>query len=201
MPPGRPLILTVAVAVAVAVAVGAAAIGGCGGASVPASTSTSTTSARPATPAVPPPRIASPRRPRERRPAAAPVGRPQDVHAGGSALSVTVTAIHDPLRDSGAAVVPGTHAVGVQVTIANQAGATYNSTASGDWSLDTSRGPAAPLFIRQGVCQTPDADFESLISPGEVRSGCVGFAAPNGSRVLAVRFSPHAHPPGTVTWR
>jgi hypothetical protein len=129
------------------------------------------------------------------------VGHAQRAQAGGSTLSVTVTAIQDPLRGSGAALVPGSHAVGVQVTIANDAGATYDSTASGDWSLDTTSGPATPLFIRHGACETPLADFESLISVGEVRSGCVGFAAPDGARILAVRFSPHSRPPGTVTWR
>jgi hypothetical protein len=114
---------------------------------------------------------------------------------------VTVSGVLDPLHDSGAAPVPGTRAAGVMVTIHNVAGATYDSTASGDVSVLTTAGPASPLFIRQGICQTQLTDFESLIGVGEVRSGCVGFAIEHRAHIVSVRFSPHSRLPGTVAWR
>jgi hypothetical protein len=129
------------------------------------------------------------------------VGATQQVNAGSSTLSVTVTRVLDPLTASGAALLPGTRAVGVMVVIRDERGATYDSTASGDWSVISSRGAASPLFIKQGVCQTPLTDFESLIGVGEERSGCVGFSVPRGAPILAVRFSPHARTPGSVAWR
>lgn len=106
----------------------------------------------------------------------------------------------DPLTGSGAALLPGTRAVGVLVTIRAVSG-TYDSTASGDWSVLSTRGMAAPLFVKQGECQTPLVDFESEIGAGEERSGCVGFSVPARARIVAVRFSPHSRAPGTVTWR
>ena len=114
---------------------------------------------------------------------------------------MTVTRILDPLRHSGAALPPGTRAVGVALAIANERGETYDSTASGDVSIVTSSGLAAPLFIKGGVCETPLTDFESLIGVGETRAGCVGFAVPRSAGIVAVRFSPHSRRPGSVTWR
>ena len=131
---------------------------------------------------------------------AAPVGRAQRVHAGSSTLSVTVSKVYGSLSGTGAALLPGTHAAGVQLTIRNEAGATYDSTASGDVSVITSSGAAAPLLIRQGVCQTQLTDFESLIGVGETRTGCVGFTVPHGATVVGVRFSPHSRGPGSVAW-
>jgi len=125
----------------------------------------------------------------------------QRVNAGTSTLSVSVTKVLDPLRDTGAALIPGTRAIGVMVTIRNDAGATYDSTASGDLSVITSAGAASPLFIKEGVCQTPLTDFESLISVGETHIGCVGFSVAHGARVVSVRFSPHSRAPGSVIWR
>ena len=114
---------------------------------------------------------------------------------------MTVTQVYGSLSDTGAALLPGSHAAGVELTIHNDAGATYDSTASGDVSVITSSGAAAPLFIRQGVCQTQLTDFESLVGVGETRTGCVGFTIPHGARVVGVRFSPHSRAPGSVTWR
>lgn len=99
------------------------------------------------------------------------------------------------------ALPPGTRAVGVMLTIHNVGGGTYDSTASGDVSLLTSRGPAAPLFVRTGRCATPLTDFESLIGGGETRHGCVGFSVAGHARVTGVRFSPHSRAPGSVAWR
>jgi hypothetical protein len=132
---------------------------------------------------------------------AVPIGRAQRVHAGSSTLSVTVSRVYGSLSGTGAALLPGTHAAGVQLTIRNEAGATYDSTASGDVSVITSSGAAAPLFIKQGVCQTQLTDFESLIGVGETRTGCVGFTVAHGARVVGVRFSPHSRAPGSVAWR
>jgi len=178
-----------------------AIVAGCGSASR-VTTSRSVTSSTTATissttsSASPPRHRSGPPVPR----GAAPLGHARQVHAGGSVLTVTVSRVYGRLADTGSALVPGTHAAGVTLTIFNAAGATYDSTASGDVSLQTSTGMAAPLFIRHGVCQTPLVDFESLIEKGETRSGCVGFTVTRGARLIAVRFSPHSRPAGSVTW-
>lgn len=175
-------------------------VSGCGGTA--ASSSTQRTAASQTTAASTSARtLARPGRRHRPRPRGAPLGSTQRVNAGTSTLSVSVTKVLDPLKDSGAALIAGTRAVGVMVTIRNDAGATYDSTASGDLSVVTSAGAASPLFIKQGVCQTPLTDFESLISVGEVHAGCVGFSVPRGARVVTVRFSPHSRAPGSVIWR
>ncbi|MGH2913638.1 MAG: hypothetical protein ACRDMX_01495 [Solirubrobacteraceae bacterium] len=135
------------------------------------------------------------------RPRGARVGATQRVHAGGSTLSVTVSRVLDPLRGSGARLLRGMRAIGVLVSIADDSGATYDSTASGDWSLITTAGPATPLLIKRGPCQTQLVDFESLIGAGETRGGCVAFSAPSRADVLQVRFSPHSRARGRVAWR
>jgi hypothetical protein len=129
------------------------------------------------------------------------VGTALRVHAGTSTLLVTVTRVLDPLTGTGSALLPGHRATGVEVTIRVVAGATYDSTASGDWSILTTAGLASPLFVKQGVCETPLADFESLIGVGEPRDGCVAFSVPRHARILSVRFSPHSRARGTVAWR
>jgi hypothetical protein len=181
----------------------AAALTGCGGGASTttsrsgSSTGTTTTTTRTTKRA----RRHKPRRAGRVPAHAAPVGRAQRVHAGGSTLSVTVSKVYGSLSGTGAALLPGTHAAGVLLTIRNEAGATYDSTASGDVSVITSSGAAAPLFIKQGVCQTQLTDFESLIGAGETRTGCVGFTVPHGARIVGVRFSPHSRAPGSVAWR
>jgi hypothetical protein len=179
----------------------AAALTGCGGGA-------STTSSHGGSPTTTTTKRTTTRAPRRkphragRVPAGAvPVGRAQRVHAGSSTLSVTVSKLYGSLSGTGAALLPGTHAAGVQLTIRNDAGATYDSTASGDVSVITSSGAAAPLFIKQGVCETQLTDFESLIGVGETRTGCVGFTVPHGALVVGVRFSPHSRAPGSVAWR
>ncbi len=177
-----------------------AAAAGCG-ASAPGSSTTSATTTSSHVAGHPGSRQAPSRRRRPARPRGAPVGTTRRVDAGTSVLSVTVSKVLNPLRGSGAAVIPGTHAVGVMVSVRDDSGATYDSTASGDLSVLTSAGAAAPLFIRRGVCETQLADFESLIGVGETRAGCVGFSVGRGARILAVRFSPHSRAPGSVAWR
>ena len=129
------------------------------------------------------------------------MGAALTVHAGSSTLRVTVTRVLDPLTGTGSSILPGQRATGVQVAIEGVAGATYDSTASGDWSILSTAGLASPLFIKQGVCATPLADFESLIGVGETRDGCVAFSVPRHARILSVRFSPHSRARGTVAWR
>jgi hypothetical protein len=184
----------------IAIALGliaAGAVAGCGGSTTTTAAAHSTSSTQP-TRRRPKNSTARPRADRRRLP---PVGMTQRVKAGDSTLSVTVTKVIDPLLDSGAALLPGTRAAGVVLSIRDDGGATYDSTASGDVSIVGSAGTAAPLFIKQGVCETPLTDFESLIGVGTVHSGCVGFTLARGARILAVRFSPHSRTPGTVRWR
>jgi hypothetical protein len=133
-------------------------------------------------------------------PAGPPVGHAQDVITHGSHLTVTIDQVL-ALPDPGTALLPGTRAVGVQVTIDNHGPDTYDSTASGDWSVVVSHGQSAPLDVRSGPCETQLQDFESAIYTGAVREGCVGFSVPKDARVIAARFSPDSRPPGTLTWR
>lgn len=180
-------------AIAIVTVTVAAACGGQGGAQASSTSGRSPSATTTATAGV---------RPRPAHPAAAaPIGATRRVRAGGSLLAVTVTRVFDPLAPGTAALPPGSRAVGVMVVIRNLAGVTYDSTASGDLSLQTSTGPATPLFVRSGPCRTPLVDFESLIGPGETRTGCVAFAVPGHARVVGVRFSPHSRAPGSVSWR
>jgi hypothetical protein len=133
------------------------------------------------------------------------VGTRQSVHVGGTDLTVTMLRVLDLARAGSSvprsAMLPGTRPVGVELRIANQSGPTYDSTSSGDVSVVLSHGDGEPLQIRAGVCETPLVDFESMLSAGTVRSGCVAFSVPRAARVIGVRFSPHSRAPGTLTWR
>jgi hypothetical protein len=128
------------------------------------------------------------------------VGARRGVHVGATRLTVTILRVV-ALTHTGSAALPGTRQVGVELRIANQSGPTYDSTSSGDVSLVLSRGQGEPLDVRTGVCETPLVDFESILSAGSVRSGCVAFSVPRAARVIGVRFSPHSRAPGTLTWR
>jgi hypothetical protein len=193
---GARMVLAVLVAATVAACGGQSATSSSPGGPSSSATTTSTTAATST-------RARHRRAARARRPPAhaAALGRAQRVRADGTTLSVTVSRVYGTLKGTGSALLPGTHAAGVQLTIINLAGATYDSTASGDVSVVVSSGMPTPLFIKRGVCETPLVDFESLISVGETRSGCVGFTVPHGARIVAVRFSPHSRVPGSVTWR
>jgi hypothetical protein len=178
---------------------------GCGGSTHSATsgraTSSSSSTSGSASPTSTTTTSPAPKRRRRPRPRGAPVGTALRVHAGSSTLLVTVTRVLDPLTGTGSALLPDHRAAGVQVTIRAVAGATYDSTASGDWAILTTAGLASPLFVKEGVCQTQLADFESLIGVGESRDGCVAFSVPRHARILSVRFSPHSRAPGTVAWR
>lgn len=128
------------------------------------------------------------------------VGRTEQIRAAGATLSVTVSRLIEPLRDSGAALQPGFRGVGVVVRIRNHGPGVYDSSATGDVSIVPSEGSAMPVFAPRGVCQTPLRDFDNYITAGEVRQGCVAFSIGAGARVLAVRFSPHGRAAGRATW-
>jgi hypothetical protein len=123
------------------------------------------------------------------------------VRAGASALSVAVVRVIDPLRDSGAALLTGTRAVGVLVRIRNDGPGVYDSSATGDISLVPTAGTTTPVFASRGICQTPLRDFDNYIAAGEVRTGCVAFAIEREAKLLAVRFSPHGQTAGRLAWR
>jgi hypothetical protein len=191
----------VAVALVLAVALGLAGCGGAGpgsttGSQSPAasrstsSTRTQTTRSSPTTAATKTQRAVH----------GPPIGSRQRVHTHGADLTVTVTQVLT-LAHTHSPVLPGTRQVGVSLRIANQAGATYDSTSSGDVSVVLSEGHAEPLFVRAGACTTPLVDFESMIEAGDVRSGCVAFSVPRRARVVGVRFSPPARTAGTLSWR
>jgi hypothetical protein len=129
-----------------------------------------------------------------------PVGARQAVHTDGADLTVTILRVLR-LQATGSPVLPGTRQVGVMLRVADQQGATYDSTASGDVSLVLSEGRGEPLDVRRGPCETQDVDFESIVSAGSVRTGCVAFSLPRRARVLGVRFSPHSRARGRLTWR
>jgi hypothetical protein len=132
-----------------------------------------------------------------------PIGATQALTAYGSRLHVTVTKVIDPLPYHGANVVPGTRPAGVEVRIAVISGATYDSTASGDWSLELSPkgADATPLAVKSGVCETPLVDFESAVYGGDVRPGCVAFSLPKHAKITAVVFAPHSNLAKAVRWR
>jgi hypothetical protein len=179
------------------------ALAGCGGSgpSPTASTTSGTTAPATTTTSTTASTHARPRHKRPPRVVHGPrVGARQGVHIDGTYLTVTILHVLT-LTDTGSPALPGTRQVGVELRIANQAGTSYDSTASGDFSLVLATGEAEPLDIRRGVCETPLQDFESIVSAGSVRTGCVAFSVPKGARVIGVRFSPHSRPPGTLTWR
>jgi hypothetical protein len=194
-----------AAVVPVCAALGAGAvIAGCGGSggsgsSTSTSTSTSTSSATTSSTTS----SVTHKRHKHHKPKLPAVGQTQQLTAYGSTLHVTVTQVIDPLPYHGANVVPGTRPVGVEVRIAVVGGATYDSTASGDWSLQlaSANADATPLAVKSGVCETPLVDFESAIYGGDVRPGCVAFSLPAHAKIAAVVFSPHSNAAKAVRWR
>jgi hypothetical protein len=156
----------------------------------PASTTVarSATTRTATTGATAPPQPATTRRP-PRAPLPA-IGTAVRVPAPGTSLIVTIRAVIDPLRDSGAQVPPGTKAVGVLVSVRNAGPGGYDSSATGDFTLNSAAGQAAPLFVPAGQCKTPLQDFMNAIGGGELRTGCVAFTIPNGQRPTTVGFAP-----------
>jgi hypothetical protein len=180
-----------------------AGCGGSGGSGSSASTSPSTTSSTTTSSTTSSETHQRHKRHKRHKPKLPAVGQTQQLTAYGSTLHVTVTQVIDPLPYHGANVVPGTRPVGVEVRIAVVGGATYDSTASGDWSLQlaSANADATPLAVKSGVCETPLVDFESAIYGGDVRPGCVAFSLPAHAKIAAVVFSPHSNAAKAVRWR
>lgn len=145
----------------------------------PSATQTTTTATKPSTPPRPKPLPSLPR-----------LGASRRVPAPGTTLIVTIRSVIDPLRDAGAHLVPGMKPVGVLVAVQNVGPGGYDSSATGDFSLDSAAGQASPLFISKGVCQTPLQDFMNAIGAGELRTGCVAFSVPSGQKPTTVGFAP-----------
>lgn len=129
-----------------------------------------------------------------------PPGTTQRVDAAGAELAVTLRQVLDPLHDSGAELPAHTRAVGVIVQIRSSGPRLYDSSATGDISLLSSAGVGIPVLATRGPCRTPLNDFDRYITAGEDRIGCVVFAVADGATLDAVRFSPHAHRHGRLTW-
>jgi hypothetical protein len=180
-----------------------AGCGGSGGSGSSTSTSPSTTSSTTTSSTTSSARHKHHKRHKRPKPKLPAVGQTQQLTAYGSMLHVTVTQVIDPLPYHNANVVPGTRPVGVEVRIAVVGGATYDSTASGDWSLQLAgaNADATPLAVKSGVCETPLVDFESAIYGGDVRPGCVAFSLPAHAKIAAVVFSPHSNAAKAVRWR
>jgi hypothetical protein len=91
--------------------------------------------------------------------------------------------------------------VGVQVSVRNDGPGGYDSSATGDFSVLSAAGPAAPAFVGKGPCQTQDRDFMNAIAAGQMRNGCVSFALPARQKPTTVRFSPNGGRAGhRVIW-
>ncbi|HTX06984.1 MAG TPA: hypothetical protein VME22_00150 [Solirubrobacteraceae bacterium] len=118
------------------------------------------------------------------------IGASQKVRAPGTTMVVTIRSLIDPLRDSGAHLIPGMKPVAILVAVRNAGPGGYDSSSTGDFSLDSAAGQANPVFVPRGVCQTPLQDFMNAIGPGEVRTGCVAFSIPNDQRPTTVGFAP-----------
>jgi hypothetical protein len=127
-------------------------------------------------------------------------GVTQRVDSRGALLAVTLRSVIDPLRGSGAGLPAGTRAIGVIIQIRSSGPKLYDSSATGDVSIVASSGVVTPVFATRGICKTPVEDFDRYITAGEDRIGCVVFAVANGATLDAVRFSPHAHRLGRLTW-
>jgi hypothetical protein len=130
-----------------------------------------------------------------------PLGLPQNVTSGDARLQVTVRAVIDPLTGSGAQHPAGTEVIAIDVQIRNAGPATYNSSATGDFSVEVSRGPVTPLLVPSGRCRTPLNDFDRDITAGEDRVGCVAFSVDRRALLESVIFSPHAATAGRLSWR
>ena len=111
-----------------------------------------------------------------------PVGATGTVDTRGAALSCDgCRALVDPLRaSSGAALQPGTRAIGVVVQIRNGGPAIYDSSATGDITIVPSSGAVSPVLATRGPCRTPAEDFDRYITAGEDRVGCVVFSIRKG---------------------
>jgi hypothetical protein len=135
------------------------------------------------------------------RPVGPRIGTTQHVSAQGTKLSVTVSKVIDPLVGSGAALLPGTRAVGVFVRIVNDGPGGYDSSSTGDISILPSSGVGSPAYASKGACETPLQDFDNAIGPGENREGCVAFTLNTRAKLVGERFAADGGGAGIVKWR
>jgi len=128
------------------------------------------------------------------------MGTTQRVDAAGAHLTVTVLKVVDLPSDDDAPVLPGFRGVGVQVEISNTGPADYDSLATSDFSIMATDPNVHLLFVPVGLCRTPPEDFDSHLSAGDHRSGCLAFRIHEQARVTEVRFSPDGQPAGRLSW-
>lgn len=128
------------------------------------------------------------------------IGTTQRVDAAGAHLSVTVVKVVDLPADDGAPVLPGFRGVGIKVKISNAGPAAYDSLATSDFSITATDPNVHLLFVPAGLCRTPATDFDSHITAGEHRSGCLAFRIHQRARVTAVTFSPYGKPVSRLSW-
>jgi hypothetical protein len=185
--------------------VGVAAVVGCGSSGSPGSSGAKTGASSSGTTAgqttTRPAKRAKPRKPKAARPVGPRIGTPRGVNAQGTKLTITVARVIDPLKDSGATLLPATRAVAVFVKIANRGPGGYDSSSTGDISIIPSSGVASPAYAPQGACKTPLQDFDNAIGPGESRTGCVAFTLDTTAKLVGERFSADGGGAGVVTWR
>jgi hypothetical protein len=127
-------------------------------------------------------------------------GATQTVHTGSGTLRVRLLRVLDPLHDSGANLLPGERAIGVDVAIHNLGPAIYDSSSTTDVSLVDSDGPAEAVFVARGPCATALQNWDNYMYAGVARSGCVAFQVPARAALVAVRFSPHGSSAQGVRW-
>lgn len=161
-------------------------VAGCGGAGVPAADRSHTN-------------------PRDRARAgqlsgAPKVGTTQRVDADGAHLSVTVVKVVNLPPGDDAPVLPGFRGVGVKVEISNTGPSVYDSLATSDISIIATDPNVHLLYVPAGLCRTPPRDFDSHITVGATRRGCLAFRIHEQARVTEVTFSPHGKPVGQVSW-
>jgi hypothetical protein len=128
------------------------------------------------------------------------VGTTQQVDAAGAHLSVTVKKVVDLPSDDDAPVLPGFRGVGVKVEISNTGPALYDSLATSDFTITATDPNVHLLYVPSGLCRTPPRDFDSHLSAGEDRRGCLAFRIHTNARVTQVRFSPNGKPVGRLSW-
>ena len=129
-----------------------------------------------------------------------PVGTIQHVDVGDANLAVTVIKLTDPLNTNDAALLPGYRAVAINVRISSTGPAVYDSSATTDFSVESSWGHVMPLYVPSGPCKTPLRDFDNYITTGQVRTGCLAFSVSTKAWVIAIRFSPNGKPEGRLVW-
>jgi hypothetical protein len=183
----------------------AVALAACGSSGSPGSSGAQTTATgptqsgfaviRPKTPTKTPRKTVHPA---AAKPSGAPIGASRSVNAHGTKLVVTTSKVTDPLRGSGATLLPATRVVAVYVRIANRGPGGYDSSSTGDISIIPSSGVASPAFAPRGPCKTPDQDFDNAIGPGESRTGCVVFTLNVGARLAGERFAADGGGAGSV---